>query len=57
MIKPEVFKSKHLGLGDGGADLNLARNMIRSWPGHWEEQSIWELSDPVDRGENLVNLF
>ena len=40
IVYPKIFESKHLGLGDGGVNLDFTRDMIRCRLGHRENQCL-----------------
>ena len=57
MFNPKNFKPKNLCFGNKGANLNLARNMVKSGSRHRKEEGVWEITSPVGSGKNPINLF
>lgn len=57
MIKPKILKSENICLWYTCTNLNLARQMIRSYLGQGKDQSERILTSPGHRGEEPVHLF
>ena len=57
MFNPKILKPENLCFGNKGANLNLARNMVKSGSRHRKEEGVWEITSPVGSGKNPINLF
>jgi hypothetical protein len=57
MVKPKIFKSKNIGLGDVGANLDSTWQVIRRDPSKRKDHRKGENTSPSNRGKEPVNLF
>jgi hypothetical protein len=57
MVEPIVFKPKDISFWNIGANLNFARQVIRSNPSKGLNHSERENTSPSNRGKKPVNLF
>jgi len=57
MFSPKVLKSEYVCFRDLGANGDLAWDVIRSDLGKGQDLSVWEISGPVWRGKEPVQLL
>jgi hypothetical protein len=57
MVKPKIFKSKNIGLGDVGANLDSTRQVTRCDPSKRKDHRKEENTSPSNRGKEPVNLL
>jgi hypothetical protein len=57
MMKPKIFKSKNISLGDVGANLNSTGQVIRRNPSKRKDHRKGKYTSPSNKGEKPVNLL
>jgi hypothetical protein len=57
MVKPKIFKSKNIGLGGAGANLDSARQVIGRDPSKRKDHRKGENTSPRIKGKEPVNLL
>jgi hypothetical protein len=57
MMKPKIFKSKNISLGDAGANLDSTRQVIGRDPSKRKDHRKGKDTSPSNRGKEPVNLL
>jgi hypothetical protein len=57
MMKPKIFKSKNISLGDVSANLDSTGQVIRHYPSKRKDHRKGKDTSPSNRGEEPINLL
>jgi hypothetical protein len=57
MVKPKIFKSKHISLGDVSANLDSTRQVIRCYPSKRKDHRKGKDTSTSNKGEKPINLL
>jgi hypothetical protein len=57
MMKPKIFKSKYISLGDVGANLDSTGQVIRRYPSKRKDHRKGKDTSPSNGGEKPINLL